>query len=501
MTLGADTHSFADTFPKLLLIQAVRRGSRPAMRMKQHWRWRTWTWEQALEEVRSFAVGLCQLKVQRDDRVAIIGRNRPRLYWAICAAQSLGAIPVPLDPDSSADEMAVVLAHAGAKVAVVEGEEEVDKLLSISERLPMLGMIVHDGPLNQSDREPARLKSFEDVQKLGREAGTRPAALAWEREIGKGRGSDVSVILYVPGAAGRPRGVMLSHGGLIATARNANAFDRIGEREIVVAGLPMAWAGDHLVSYAQSLVAGYCVACAQSPQTLFADLRRIGVSYLVAPLVFYDNLSKLAMGRIDGADFIRRRVLRYYLEVAARWGEKILNRERVPRRAWLIYQCGDMLVYGGLRNRFGFSRIRVAYAVGEGPGNETVRFFRSLGINLKQLYGRTEASLWIAAQPDREVHAGTVGRPLPGVEVWIDDNGELLIRSRGVFAGYYKDPDTSAEIKTPEGWMHTGDAGIIDSKTGHLKIAGRAKDVGRPEDATRFAPKHIENLFKSHPTL
>jgi len=394
-----------------------------------------------------------------------------------------------------------VLAHAGAKVAVVEGEEEVDKLLSISKRLQMLGLIVHDRPLNLDGRERAPLKSFEEVQTLGREAGTRSSALGWEREIGKGRGSDIAVILYIPGATGRPRGVMLSHGGLIATARNANAFDRIGECEMVLAGLPMAWVGDHLVSYAQSLAAGYCVACAESPHTLFADFRRIGASYLVVPLVFYENLYKLLMNRIDGASFIRRRVSRYYLEVASRWGEKILNRERVPRRAWLIYQSGDLLVYGPLRNRFGFSRIRVAYAVGEGQGNETIRFFRSLGINLKQLYGQTKASLWIAAQPDREVHAGTVGRPLPGVEIWISDDGELLVRSRGVFAGYYKDPDLTAESKTPEGWLRTGDAGVIDSKTGHVRIVGRAGGAGRTKDETRFAPKSIANLFKSHPGL
>jgi len=487
MTLAADTASFADTFPKLLLLHSVRRGARPAMRMKQQRRWRTWSWEQTLDEVRLFAVGLSQLGVQRDDRVAIIGRNQPQLYWAISAVQSLGAIPVPLDADSTADELANVLAHAGAKVAVVEGEEEVDKLLSISKRLQMLGLIVHDRPLNLDGRERAPLKSFEEVQTLGREAGTRSSALGWEREIGKGRGSDIAVILYIPGATGRPRGVMLSHGGLIATARNANAFDRVGEREIVLAGLLMAWVGDHLVSYAQSLLAGYCVACAESPQTLFADFRRLGVSYLVAPLVFYDNLYKLSQSRIDGAGFIRRRVLRYYLEVAGRWGEKILNRERVPRRAWLIYQSGDILVYGLLRKRFGFSRIRVAYAAGVEPGSETIRFFRSLGINLKQLYGRTEASLWIAAQPDREVHAGMVGRPLPGVEIRISDDGELLVRSRGVFAGYYKDSDLTAESKTPEGWLRTGDAGVIDSKTGHVKIIGRAGDASRPAGEARLA--------------
>jgi long-chain acyl-CoA synthetase len=499
--LDAEAASFADTFPKLLLVNASRRAERPAIREKDFGIWHSWTWAEVFEEVRSFSIGLAELGLKRDDKVAIIGNNRPRLYWAMCAAQSLGAVPVPVYQDSVADEIGYVLAHAGVKIAVVENQEQVDKLLSISERLPTLSHIVYDEIRGLRDYDHTRLKSFDDVQKLGHAAGKRWSGDAWEREIALGKGSDISVILYTSGTTGQPKGVMLSYDSVIVTSHNANAFDRLDEKEEIIAYLPMAWVGDHIFSYAQSFAAGFCVNCPESPETVVQDRREIGATYAFAPPRIYENLLTLTMVRMEDAGVLKRRMFHYFIGIARRWGEKILNRERVPLHARLLYGLGGLLVYGPLKNRFGLSHIRVAYTAGEAIGPEIFRFYRSLGINLKQLYGQTEAAVYITAQPDGEIYADTVGRPSPDVEIKIADSGEVLFRSPGVFAGYYKDPEKTAEVKTPDGWVHTGDAGFFDPKTGHLKIIDRAKDVGRLKDGTLFAPKYIENKLKFYPNI
>jgi long-chain acyl-CoA synthetase len=295
--------------------------------------------------------------------------------------------------------------------------------------------------------------------------------------------------------------VMLTHENVLVSARNGNAFDNLTENEEVIAYLPLAWVGDHIFSYAQSYVAGFCVNCPESPETVVEDRREIGTTYAFAPPRIYENLLTLTMVRMEDASALKRRVFHYFIDVARRWGEKILNKEPVPLYARLLYGLGEILVYGPLKNRFGLSRIRVGYTAGEAIGPEIFRFYRALGINLKQLYGQTEASVYITAQPDAEIHADTVGKPNIDVEIRIAESGEVLFRSPGVFTGYYKDPEKTAEVKTPDGWVHTGDAGFMDPKTGHLKIIDRAKDVGRLNDGTLFAPKYIENKLKFYPNI
>ncbi len=493
--------NYTDTFPKLLLMNAAQRADRPAIREKDLGIWQSWTWEQVLDEVRNFALGLEQLGLRRDDKLAIIGNNKPRLYWAMCSAQSVGAVPVPVYQDSVADEIGYVLAHAGVKIAVVENQEQVDKLLSISEKIPELTYIIYDETRGLRDYDHTRLKSFVDVQKLGCAQDARAAAVHWEEEIAKGKGSDLAVILYTSGTTGRPKGVMLTFDNIIKSSRNANAYDNLDENEEVIAYLPMAWVGDHIFSYAQSYCSGYCVNCPESPETVIDDRREIGTSYAFAPPRVYENLLTLTMVRMEDASPLKRKMFRYFINHARRWGEKILNKEPVPLHARLIYWLGDFLVYTPLKNRYGLSRVRVAYTAGEAIGPEIFRYYRSLGINLKQLYGQTEASVYITAQPDGQIYADTVGTPNYEVEVKIDNNGEVLYRSPGVFVGYYKDKEKTAETKTPDGWVRSGDAGFFDPKTGHLKIIDRAKDVGRLKDGTLFAPKYIENKLKFYPNI
>jgi long-chain acyl-CoA synthetase len=493
----------ADTFPKLLIHNANVLRGRPAVRHKDLGIWQTWTWDQMLDEVRAFSVGLSELGLKRSDKVAIVGANRPRLYWAICAAQALGAIPVPIYSDSVADEMAYVLEHAEVSIAVVEDQEQVDKIISIADRLSRLSHIIYDEPRGLRDYDHARLRSFADVQKLGRDKIARDpdTPKAWQASVDGAKGSDLSVILYTSGTTGRPKGVMLTFDNLVVSVHNGNLFDKIDADEEVIAYLPLAWVGDHVFSYAQSYVAGYCVSCPEAPETVVEDRREIGTTYAFAPPRVYENLLTLTMVRMEDAGALKKKMFHYFLGVARQWGEKILNKEPVPFYVRILYAIGNVLVYGPLKNRYGLSRIRVAYTAGEAIGPEIFRFYRALGINLKQLYGQTEASVYITAQPDGEIFSDSVGKPNIGVEVKIAESGEVLFRSPGVFTGYYKDPERTAETKTPDGWVRTGDAGFFDERSGHLKIIDRAKDVGKLNNGGLFSPKYLENKLKFYPNI
>ena len=492
-----------DTLPKLLLHNAAVRGERPAIRHKDFGIWQTWTWAQVLDEVRAFSVGLAELGIKRGDKFTIIGGNRPKLYWAMCAGQALGAVPVPVYADAVAEEMAFVLAHAEVILAVVEDQEQVDKLIAVADRLPQLSRVIYDEPRGLRDYDHGRLLAFEDVQNLGRKKlASDPECLRhWEAGVAAVKGSDLSVILYTSGTTGRSKGVMLTYESTIISARNANAFDHLDEHEEVIAYLPLAWVGDYTFSYVQAYVAGYCVNCPEALDTVLEDRREIGTTYVFAPPRVYENLLTLTMVRMADAGVVKRKMFDFFIEFARRWGEKVLNGETVPLAARLLYAIGDVLVYGPLKNRLGVSHVRVGYTAGEAIGPEIFRFYRSLGINLKQLYGQTEASVYIAAQPDGEIYADTVGKASPDVELKISDSGEVLYRSPGVFAGYYKDPEMTAKVRTPDGWVHTGDAGFFDPKNGQLKIIDRAKDVGHLGDGTAFAPKYIENKLKFYPNI
>jgi long-chain acyl-CoA synthetase len=492
-----------DTLPKILIRNAVVLGDRPAMRHKDLGIWQMWTWAQMLEEVRALSIGLAELGLKRGDKFTIVGSNRPRLYWAMCAGQALGAVPVPVYADAVADEMAFVLAHAEVTLAVVEDQEQIDKIIALADRLPHLAQVVYDEPRGLKDYDHSRLIAFEDVQSIGRKKlVSDPECLRhWEAGLTAGKGSDLSVILYTSGTTGRSKGVMLTFQNTIVSARNANAFDRLDQDEEVIAYLPLAWVGDYIFSYVQAYVAGYCVNCPETAETVVQDRREIGTTYAFAPPRVYENVLTLTTVRMADASALKRRVFDFFIAFAGRWGEKILDGEKVPLTVRLFYGIGNLLVYEPLMNQFGLSRIRVAYTAGEAIGPEIFRFWRGIGLNLKQLYGQTEASVYVTAQPDGDIHADAVGNASPDVEIKISDSGEVMFRSPGVFAGYYKDPEKTAEVLTPDGWVHTGDAGFFDPKSGQLRIIDRAKDVGRLKDGTVFAPKYVENKLKFYPNI
>ena len=488
-----------DTFPKLLLYNAGRRGDRPAVREKDYGIWQSWTWGTVADEVRALACGLAALGFKPGDMLVIVGDNRPQLYWAMVAAQTLGGVPVPVYQDSVAAEIQYVVEHVGARFAVVEDQEQVDKLLEVKDRCPTLEHIIFKNPRGLRHYGQPFLHAYAEVQEQGRGFDADNPDF-FESAVARGKGGDLAIILYTSGTTGRAKGVMLSFDNVIITARNGIELEGLTENEEVLAYLPMAWVGDNLFSFAQSYVGGFCVSCPESGDTVLTDLREIGVTYFFAPPRIFENILTQVMIRIEDAGWLKRRMFDYFMGHARRVGTRILDGKPVALTDRLLYGIGRWLVYEPLKNVLGFSRIRLAYTAGEAIGPDIFDFYRSLGMNVKQLYGSTEASIFITIQPDGQVKPDTVGVPAKEVEIRIADDGEVMFRSPGVFMGYFKNDEATREAKTGDGWVHTGDAGFFDAD-GHLKIIDRAKDVGKVKDNTMFAPKYLENKLKFFPYI
>jgi long-chain acyl-CoA synthetase len=491
-----------DTFPKYLLLNARRFGGRSAMRFKDYGIWQSWTWAEQLEEVRAFSLGLAELGIAHGDKVAIVGPNRPRLYWTFAAVQALGAIPVPVYADAVAEEMAYVLDHAGVRFAVVSDQEQVDKIQSFAERIPSLGDIIYDEPRGLADYDPTGLHSFETIRQRGKKllAGCPDVGRQWEVKVRGASGEDISVMLYTSGTTGRSKGVMVRAGAAVKATLDTVRFDALTEKDRVLAYLPLAWVGDHYLNFAQSYVSGFCMACPESQETVPQDLREIGPTFYFAPPRIFESLLTSVTIRMEDASRLKRWLFRRFIGVARKHGEAILERRPVPLSGRLAYALGNVLIYAPLRNVLGLSRIRIAYTAGEAIGEDLFSFFRSLGINLKQLYGQTEAFLYVTAQKDGNVRSDAVGPALPNVEIRIAEDGEVQFRSPGQFAGYYREEDKTAEVITADGFVRTGDAGFFD-KDGQLKIIDRSKDVGRLVTGALFAPKYVENTLKFFPNI
>ncbi|HXV08309.1 MAG TPA: AMP-binding protein [Burkholderiales bacterium] len=498
--MHAAAPSEADTFPKLLLEHARLRGAATAMREKDLGIWQAWSWSEVAESVRDLAGGLSALGLRRGENLAIIGDNRPQLYWAMSAAQALGAVPVPLYQDAVADEMAYILDDADIRYAVVEDQEQVDKLLEIKHRLPKLETIIYEEPRGMRNYAQPFLHRYAEVQRLGRKLHEdHPAFL--QREVDQGAGQDVAIMLYTSGTTGKPKGVCHTHAALISAARGGCEFDRLGPGDEVLSYLPMAWVGDNLFSYAQALAGGFTINCPESGDTVMTDMREIGPTYYFAPPRVYENLLTQVMIRMEDASGVKRALFHYFLGVARRCGAEILDRAPgVSVVDRLLYGLGRLLVYGPLRNVLGMSRIRVAYTAGAAIGPDLFRFYRAIGVNLKQLYGSTETCAYVCLQPDGKIKLDSVGPPAPGVEVQLAADGEVLVRSRAMLKEYYKRPDATAEVFDEKGFFRTGDAGFFD-QDGHLKIIDRAKDVGRLANGAIFAPNYIENKLKFFPQI
>jgi long-chain acyl-CoA synthetase len=488
------------SIPGLLRRNARIFGDRPAYREKEYGIWQSWTWSQALVEVEGMALGLLDLGLGEGEHVAVIGRNRPELYMAMIAAEMAGGVPVPLYQDAVAEEMTYVMEHCGARFVIAGDQEQVDKVIEVQERLGAIDHILYLDPRGLRRYDHTRLHDLRQVMAQGRKAADRlePELTARQAKLDY---DSTCVMLYTSGTTGKPKGVVLSNRNIIETSKNSGHFDHLQAEDEVLAYLPMAWVGDFIFSIGQATFTGFCVNCPESPETMMTDLREIGPTYYFAPPRVFEQQLTNVMIRMEDASRIKKWLFDRFMAVAKRVGPAILDGKPVGAVDRLAYQLGEILIYGPLKNTLGFSRIRVGYTAGEAIGPEIFDFYRSLGINLKQLYGQTEASVFITQQKDNEVRADTVGTPTPGVELRIAENGEVFYRSPGVFEYYYKNAESTADTKDAEGWVATGDAGFIEPETGHLRIIDRAKDVGQLADGRMFAPKYVENKLKFFPNI
>ena len=482
-----------DTFPKLVRLNARRIGAKVAIREKDLGIWQSSTWSQYFAEARLIALGLASLGFARGDRVAIVGDNRPQLYWAVMAAQALGGVPVPIYQDSIEREMEYIIEHAEARFAVVEDQEQVDKLLSVRARCPHLRYLVYDDPRGMRSYSEPGLVSLDELRELGKKFEVGHPTY-FDDEVARGAADDVAIICYTSGTTGAPKGAMLSHRNLIATAHNAALFEGLGGDEEVLSYLPMAWVGDHIFSYAQAIIMGFAINCPESAATVLSDLKEIAPTYFFGPPRIWESLLTGVMVRVEDAARPKRAMVHFFLRLAQDIERRRLGRQPVALWQRLLYPLGSLLVYGPLKDNLGLSRVRRAYTAGEAIGPEIFLFFRGLGVNVKQLYGMTEASVFVTIQRDGDVRLDTVGTPITDVEIRISDEGEVLLRSPGVFLGYARNPDATRET-LEDGWIRSGDAGFLDHD-GHLKIIDRAKDVSRLADGTIFAPKFLENKLK-----
>ncbi|MFZ5964526.1 AMP-binding protein [Thalassococcus sp. BH17M4-6] len=488
------------SIPALLRRNATQHAQAPAYREKELGIWQNWTWAEAEQEIEALALGLLEMGVAEGDFIAVIGRNRPYLYWALVAAQMVGAKPVPLYQDAVAEEMEYVLGHCGARMAVVADQEQVDKVIEIQDRLPDFEEMIYLDPRGLRKYDHTKLHDYRKVQDKGRAARDRLGAELDRRRSGLGY-DDTCIMLYTSGTTGKPKGVVLSNRNIIETAKSSSEFDHLGVGDEVLAYMPMAWVGDFIFSIGQAYWTGFCVNCPESPETMMTDLREIAPTYYFAPPRVFETQLTNIMIRMEDAGRFKQKIFHYFLAHARKVGPDILDGRNVGLMDRLKYKLGELMVYGPLKNALGFSRIRVGYTAGEAIGPEIFDFYRALGINLKQLYGQTEASVFITQQPDGEVRSDTVGVPCTGVEIKVAENGEVYFRSPGVFVEYYKNPESTADTKDPEGWVATGDAGFIEEDTGHLRIIDRAKDVGNMANGALFAPKYVENKLKFYPNI
>ena len=491
------------TFPRQLLQHATERPGDPAMREKEYGIWQAHSWFDMAKLVEHIACGLHLAGLQRGEHMVVIGANRPRLYATMLAVQALGAVPIPLYQDAVGAECVFPITNAEVRFALVEDQEQVDKLLEIRSLCPLLAHIAFDEPRGlRNYAEPGLVSLDQFIQAGAAFAESQPK---WFRtEVDKVQPSDVAAMFFTSGTTGNPKGVVHTHSSLLDRARAGADFDHLTAHEEVLAYMPMAWIGQNIFSYAQWLACGYVVNCPESSSTVTIDLKEIGPTYYFAPPRVFEGLLTTVMIRMEDAGRIKRAMFTFFMAVAKRVGPDLMNGQPVGALDRFLYGLGQLMVYGPLRNTLGFSRVRVAYTAGEAIGPDLVTFYRSIGINLKQLYGSTETAVFVCLQPDNQARADTVGVPIDGVQIKVADNGEILVKSPGLLKEYYKNPAATAEVLTADGWYHTSDAGFIDA-AGHLKIIDRVKDVGRIQgganDGAMFAPKYVENKLKFFPFI
>lgn len=490
-----------DTLPKRLIAMAERYGdTRVALREKDYGIWQEVTWAGYLNHVRDFCLGLVALGFTRGDKVAIIGDNRPEWVYAEVAAQAAGGTSVGIYQDSLAKEVAYVVDHCDATVVVVEDQEQVDKILEIRAQIPKVKKLVFYDPKGLRNYRDDWLMEFVDVQELGRAYG-RENPDAFATAVAAGRGDDAAIICYTSGTTGSPKGAVLTHRNLLSMGETIQQVDPLALDDQFLSFLPLAWIGEQMTALAMHLSTGFTVNFPEEPDTVQENLREIGPQVMFSPPAVWENLLTRVQVRMQDSSWLKRRLFERFMQVGYRVADANYNKQAVPAWDRWLYALGEFFIFSSIKDHLGLRGLKRAYTGGAALGPDVFRFYHALGVKLKQIYGQTEIVGIAVLHRDDEIRFHTVGTPLPGGEMQIAPDGEILLRSEAVFVGYHKDPQATAQAVDAEGWLHTGDAGYLDEESGQLVVIDRAKDVIRLADGNIFSPQFTENKLKFSPYI
>jgi long-chain acyl-CoA synthetase len=485
------------TIPKLFFSQAKKYGKeRVAMREKEYGIWRPITWNDYFENVKYIALGLISLGLEEGDKVAMIGDNRPEGLWAEMGALCARGVGVWLFQDSLLDEVKYILDHSDTKFLVGEGQEEVDKALSIIHECPKLKKIIWDDPKGMRNYDQDCLISLKEVMRLGRELEKEKPNL-FEELINKGRGDEVALLFYTSGTTALPKGALLSHYNMLTMGKNLMTVDPCKDTDDYVSYLPFAWIGEQMMSISCGLQIGYTLNFPESTETSQENIREIGPHVMFAPPRMYEQMTRTVQVKYLDSVWIKRKSY----EIASHIGYHVANlkfaKKHVPFYWRILEWFAYLLVQKKLKDNLGLTRVRNAYTGGAAMGPDHFRFFHSLGVNLKQIYGQTEVAGISVVHRNGDIKFDTVGSPIPETEVKITEEGEIITKSPSVFLGYYKNPEAT-EKTLKDGWLYSGDKGFID-EDGHLVVFDRTKDVMTLRDGKPFAPQYLETRLKFSP--
>jgi long-chain acyl-CoA synthetase len=487
------------TIPKLFYQQATAFGKdRVAMREKEFGIWRPITWQDYFENVKHIALGLIRLGLEEGDKVSMIGDNRPEGLWAEMATLCARGVGVWLFRDSLIDEVRYIIDHSDTRFLFGEGQEEVDKAISIFNECPKLQKIIWDDPKGMRNYDQDYLISLKEVQQLGRELEKEKPHL-FDELINKGSGEEVALLFYTSGTTALPKGALLSHNNMLTMGQHLMTVDPCVSTDDYVSYLPFAWIGEQMMSISCGLQIGYTINFPEEPETAQENIREIGPHVMFAPPRMYEQMTRSVQVKYLDATWIKRKFYEFSTYVGYKVANLKFDKKPVPVFWRLIEWLASITVQKKLKDHLGLSRVRNAYTGGAAMGPDHFRFFHALGVNLKQIYGQTEVAGISVVHRSGDIKFDTVGHPIPGTEVKIADDGEILTRSSSVFLGYYKNPEAT-EKTLRDGWLYSGDRGFMDDD-GHLVVFDRTKDVFTLKDGKPFAPQYLETRLKFSPYI
>ena len=494
---------YESTFPWLLGARARERPEATALRWKRYGVWNRFTWREYHRLVRWAALGLYSLGIGRGDKAAFITSNRPS--WPIyeVGAQSLGAATIGVYRDSLSDEVAYALGESDARIVLVEGQEQLDRVLEVLDKTRVEKIIVDEAKGLHLYREKLGdlIITFGDLLKTGRALDEQSPGL-YNKLVSDLDPDDVAGLFTTSGTTGKPKLAMLTHRNLLAMAYQLNELDPVGEDWEYVSFLPPAWVGEQMMSIALHFIAGFRVNFPESEETLWRDFREIAPHFLFAPPRIWERIARDVMADIRDSDPVKRLAYRIAMWIGYRAARSRLRPGRTrPSTGWrILYYMAYWLALRSILDKKGLKRVRRAYTGGAMLGPDYFLYLHALGVNLKQIYGQTEVAGIAVVHPDNDVRADTVGKPLPETRITIGPGGEILIKSPAVMKGYYRNPEATRKTIDDDGWLHTGDVGEI-TRDGHLVIHDRAKEIITLSNGTRVAPQIVQNKLKFSPYI